>query len=228
MMPDDRHSAHADNHSFIPGLSTYCDRWCERCPLTARCLRFALDADTAHADEPALRHHLGEAFRATLDRLREITAAPKPREALSPTPCLHEAALRRHPLARASKSYALLAHAWFEVAERFGPPASAEVVEAMEVIRWYQFQIHARLMRALHARRTGPPSAAAPNPADGAAKVALLGLDRSMAAWQALWQACPQEEDAVLPLLALLDRLRRDLEAAFPAARAFVRPGFDE
>ena len=37
----------------------------------------------------------------------------------------------------------------------------------------------------------------------------------------------PGEEDRILPLLAALSRLRRDIETAFPHARAFLRPGFD-
>lgn len=226
-MSSDRLETPLGSSAFIPGLSTYCDRWCERCPLTARCRRFAHTAGVPSGDAPALRHHLGETFRVTLAMLSEITTRTTPART-RPAAYAEEAALRRHPLARASKSYAMLAHAWFEVAEHRAAPAAPAILDAMEVIRWYQFQIHARLMRALHARRTGPPPGARPDPADGAAKVALLGLDRSIAAWHTLWRARPEEEDAVLPLLAILDRLRRDLEAAFPAARAFVRPGFDE
>jgi hypothetical protein len=28
----------AANPRHIPGVYNYCDRWCERCPLTSRCL----------------------------------------------------------------------------------------------------------------------------------------------------------------------------------------------
>jgi len=35
----------ADNPRFIPGIYNYCDRWCERCPLTARCLNYAMSAE---------------------------------------------------------------------------------------------------------------------------------------------------------------------------------------
>src|ERR1700730_17566910 len=37
----------ARNSDFISGIYNYCDRWCERCPFTARCLVFA----TEKADE---------------------------------------------------------------------------------------------------------------------------------------------------------------------------------
>ena len=66
-----------------------------------------------------------------------------------------------------------------------------------------------------------------PRDADGSAKVSLIGIDRSIGAWRALWQHFPEEEDAILPILVHLERLRRTVEAAFPDARAFFRPGFD-
>ena len=36
-----------DNPNLISGIHNYCDRWCERCPLTARCLVY--DAACSHA-----------------------------------------------------------------------------------------------------------------------------------------------------------------------------------
>ena len=33
----------ASNPDLISGIYNYCDRWCERCPLTSRCLVFATE-----------------------------------------------------------------------------------------------------------------------------------------------------------------------------------------
>src|SRR5258706_16323308 len=39
---------------FIAGIYNYCDRWCERCPFTARCLVYATEkADDVAADPAA-------------------------------------------------------------------------------------------------------------------------------------------------------------------------------
>jgi len=35
----------AGDPRFIPGIYNYCDRWCERCPFTSRCLTYAMEAD---------------------------------------------------------------------------------------------------------------------------------------------------------------------------------------
>jgi len=65
-----------------------------------------------------------------------------------------------------------------------------------------------------------------PQDANGSAKVALLGLERPIAAWATLRRRFPDHEDIVLAL-GTLKRLPRQVEASFPNARAFRRPGFD-
>ena len=37
-------------HNFIPGVYNFCDRWCERCPLTARCRVFAMTEERKRGD----------------------------------------------------------------------------------------------------------------------------------------------------------------------------------
>lgn len=34
-----------NDESFIPEIHNYCDRWCERCPFTARCRVFAMEQE---------------------------------------------------------------------------------------------------------------------------------------------------------------------------------------
>ena len=36
---------------LIPGIYTYCDRWCERCAFTSRCLQFRLEAEERESGE---------------------------------------------------------------------------------------------------------------------------------------------------------------------------------
>ena len=67
-----------------------------------------------------------------------------------------------------------------------------------------------------------------PKDSDGSAKVALIGLDRSIAAWGAVRSHFPKEEDSIFELLIGLGRLRSKVEEVFPNARSFVRLGFDD
>ena len=58
--------------------------------------------------------------------------------------------------------------------------------------------------------------------------MALIGIDRSVAAWRLMQIALPEREESIVPLILQLERLRQWLEKVFPDARDFVRPGFDE
>jgi hypothetical protein len=106
--------------------------------------------------------------------------------------------------------------------------AAAGLRDCLEVIRWYQRQIYIKLCRAATGMIRGELEGNEydPQDANGSAKVALLGIERSIAAWATLQRRFPDHEDIVFAL-GTLKRLLRQVEAAFPDARAFRRPGFD-
>ncbi|HSO74547.1 MAG TPA: hypothetical protein VLU47_06900, partial [Blastocatellia bacterium] len=107
------------------------------------------------------------------------------------------------------------------------------VGEAVEVIRWYQFQIAVKIMRGLmrdddEDEENGESSFAHQKDSDGSVKVALLGMSRSIGAWGRLSEEFPDQASEMVPLLVHLERLRRMTEVCFPNAMNFIRPGFDE
>ncbi len=63
--------------------------------------------------------------------------------------------------------------------------------------------------------------------ANGSAKVALIGIARSLTAWTVLYQHLPEHQDDILALLALLEHTRQAALQQFPGAPGFVRVGFD-
>lgn len=161
--------------------------------------------------------------------------------------------VRSNGLARDSERYALRVQSWFKEHEPLieeceqslnarllmdlpddNPQGEAVALnDAAEVIRWYQLQISVKLQRALHQavdEEDEPDDdwrAAEEHDRDGSAKVALVGIDRSLAAWTVLRQSLADEADSILDHLLRLARLREAVERAFPNARDFVRPGFD-
>ena len=50
----------ADDPRFIEGIYNYCDRWCERCPFTSRCMLYAMEEEDR--DDPAAHDINSEAF----------------------------------------------------------------------------------------------------------------------------------------------------------------------
>ena len=251
----------ASDPRFIPGVYNYCDRWCERCPLTSRCLVYATEQQQ-DAENPASRDinnrafwkRLEEIFREAQEMLDEMLRErgmeiePLDAETERKLARWHDEA-QSHPCAVTGSEYAKAAEDWFEQGEpcvrargealesqrRMELPGAdpggdaRRLADAIEVVRWYQHQIAVKLMRAAgSAQRDDKMDIALDHSdANGSAKVALIGTDRSLAAWAEVLHQLPDEEDRILPLLAALSRLRRDVEAAFPNARAFVRPGFD-
>jgi hypothetical protein len=252
----------AEDPKFISGIYNYCDRWCERCAFTSRCLVYAQEEEDRN--DPAAHDIRNEAFWKKLTAIFERThemleemakeqgidfntidlASAKKQERRQ-----HKRA-KSHELAKASEKYAGMVDDWFESEQELfeqkenellamlefdiggqQPQAvAARIKDAVEVIRWYQHQIHVKLMRALMKFDPDeePEDESFPKDSDGSAKVALIGMDRSIAAWGALREHFPEKTDGILTLLLHLDRLRRKTEQHFPAARSFVRPGFDE
>ena len=104
------------------------------------------------------------------------------------------------------------------------------LIDSVEVIRWYQHQIYVKLQRAIHSSQDEDFEIqnGFPKDSDGSTKVALIGMDRSISAWGKMTKYFPDQKENILNIITHLDRLRRRTEKKFPAARAFVRPGFDD
>jgi hypothetical protein len=214
-MKQDRLIAMAGNPRYIVGIDKYCDRWCERCLFADRCQRYQTQSDLPDATEDAG----GEC-------------------------------LRNHPIVRAGDAYADLVAAWFEMerrelldradqlvarADRLDQ-GNALVTEAVQVEQALQIIAHdssfisPQLSRALRERMRQARGAwvgeAVQNESNGVAKVAFIAIDRSEAAWRILAEWMDGCATAVL-LAETLAQLRTRLELEFPAARQFMRPGFD-
>jgi hypothetical protein len=102
--------------------------------------------------------------------------------------------------------------------------------DCVEVIRWYQAFIYVKICRAFMSlvEEEDDRSLAAFRDSSGSAKVALIAIERSLAAWVALRDMFPEETDSILEILVQLDRLRRSVKKKFPRAKSFKRPGFDD
>ena len=59
---------------YIDSIFNYCDRWCERCPFTARCRNFAMAAEAFPEDQShdVTSEEFWEAFRGAFARTMEM------------------------------------------------------------------------------------------------------------------------------------------------------------
>ena len=115
----------AGNPKFITGIYNYCDRWCERCPFTSRCMNFAIaseqfpDQEGCDINNEAFWHKLSETFRVTLELLKEaaeekgidLDALSTEKDAEQEK--LNEEIAGNHECCRMAKAYADMVDNWF-------------------------------------------------------------------------------------------------------------------
>lgn len=163
-------------------------------------------------------------------------------EATAYTTCVSEW-FKAHRNLLGTKAEELVSHLKMGLPGTDPEKAAAELADAVAVVQWYHMFIGVKLARAVGWEedalefpveededpewRAGHDEAVRTDSL-GSAKVALIGIDRSLVALTRLREHFPDEADAIIDLLLQLDRLRRHTEVAFPDARRFVRPGFDD
>ena len=252
----------AANEKFIAGIYNYCDRWCERCAFTARCMNFAMtreyddDPETSDINNEKFWQSISDIFKVTRELLEEsaeelgIDFDDIDFEETAREEGIKEKMTENHECCRAAKKYYQMVADFFEseyspslqvVGKKHventaqlqksdvldGPPTLDAMVE---VIYWYHHFIYVKLMGAVRGTLGNADEEWEdfPKDSDGSAKVALIAIDRSMAAWGHMHRFFPSHQDQIMAIIVHLERLRNRTETLFPDARKFVRPGFDE
>ncbi|MBE9580884.1 MAG: hypothetical protein IMF18_04620, partial [Proteobacteria bacterium] len=133
----------AADPNLIKGIYNYCDRWCERCPFTSRCLNFTIsnqqfaDPETQDVSNEAFWQKLSETFQMTLDMVKEMAE----REGIdldsldieedAEQDRLKEESTENDRCCRAAKVYAEMVEDWFDSArDLFGQEEDESNIEA--------------------------------------------------------------------------------------------------
>jgi len=247
----------AHDPNLISGIYNYCNRWCERCAFTSRCLDYDGE-ELSGPDKEQFWEKIRETFEQTRKLLEDI--AEEKGIDLYNFPVDHEFERKSgekrqetedDELSKAVSHYSHWVQQWFEAHKKAFERAehwldqnfqlgiregethelAHRIGDAVEVVRWYQHQIYVKLMRALSSTDGligDLKEGDWPSDVNGSAKAALIGMDDSIAAWGRLQQCLPEQSDEILGILIFLEKLRRNTEKRFPHARVFLRPGFDE
>jgi hypothetical protein len=231
---------HGDRIEFI---SEYCDRWCERCAFTNRCSAYAVEAALAMCEgdfEAAIELAVGaprpvneaEGRTGHGERLADYHPTEQELAAIGREIEDREERIDESPLTTGAVVMSTLAG---QCLEKHRKPLEdhqhRSVREAFEIASWDCHLIGAKLHRALSGQdeaacggsiETDPIQ----NDGNGSAKVALLSMDRSIAAWTTI--AITTADPDATAIAHRLQALLLEVERTFPHARKFVRPGFDE
>lgn len=246
------------SENYIPGIYNYCDRWCEKCQLAHRYKLYADEQEqlkNANSQDDfieivakslsktiELLYTIAEEKGIDLDTIETDEELEKERQTK-----FEEAT--QHPLFLSAEDYSNKASQWLKEKDYF-EKEKAELIhlieigvdvekhkksiqiidEALSIINWYQFQILVKLSTSIRFFPHAPEfEDEIQNMHHAAAKIALIGIENSMKAWQSLLEMLNEEnEDFILNLLLQLERLKRNILTQFPLVNQFKRPGFDE
>lgn len=256
-MDKDELKRKAQSKKYISGIYNYCDGWCERCAFTSRCLNYEYRAEhydnpeSMDTKNEMFWQKLMETFQMTLEMVREAAEEEgidldslDYNEIEKEQQIIYEKA-EKHQCSRLATEYGKIVSDWFENSNEIFDNKENElnlklelglsntkpeeeavtITEIVDIIFQYQHLVYVKLMRAIQGLHQETDDY--PKDSDGSAKVALIGIDRSISAWNRLGNQLPEEADEILDILVHLVRLRKGTEETFPNARKFIRPGFD-
>ncbi len=242
---------------FIPGIYNYCDHWCERCAFTSSCRAYHAKEDQdleKEEDSDGLRKSMTHTFEKAISLLQK--AAEQCRIRTSPAAFARRNIKKLppvdpgHEILVLSKSYLAAAKSFLAKSQIFQDKAatilhhyelgvtsdqsaiavSMQLRECVEVVQWYLYFIHVKLIRALSSKADEcmQEDDDFQKDSDGSASIALIAVKRSMEAWYGLYEQLSENEDEILSILFILSKIKSEGERTFPGAASFKRPGFDD
>lgn len=205
------------------GIWNFCDQWCERCELAPQCPESR--SGSAGAEVAAFWHRQRQALPRALEIAERAARGWGFPDELLLAPSEDSPVIRIAWL-YARQTHECLSHVRTNGSSRVLAEAGDGLREALEVVEWYPLRIVAKLMHA-QGMATGAERSWEQTLANGSAKVALLGIERSMAAWAIVAEQHPLARERAEGQLVRLSLLRQLVEEAFPLAHRFRRPGFE-
>ncbi|MBA4852945.1 hypothetical protein [Emticicia sp. BO119] len=244
------------NPDFIDGIYNYCDSWCDRCAFTDKCMNFAMRKyKEDQSRQTSTEDSLTEVFQQTTDLIKQLIEEKGMSweevvsQADTATPIIdpHKEA-NKHRNVKAAKEYTYLYGSFLKKEQGFmkgkgvefqndlnkglisveeAEKALLRIEDAFEVINWYQSLIYIKIRNACQLFFEEDLSDFMIDYYNGKAKLTLISIDRSLAAWLVLQVHFPEKANKISEILLHLEKLRRQIEKDFPNARKFVRPGLD-
>ncbi|HEX2957783.1 MAG TPA: hypothetical protein VHO70_13190 [Chitinispirillaceae bacterium] len=241
---------------FIDGIHNYCDRWCERCELTSRCSSYAIEKkleDIKKSGQSINKNAFWEIFDSLFegifreqgyincdcsnetDALLEADPISFDVESCESEPWK---TVEENEVVEAARYYATDITEWIRnyeddivnsmsTSDSTGKDTIETVTNSIEVVMWYSFFIAAKLHRALHKNNDDFIELPVDSDENGSAKIALIAINRSIAAWSIIRSAYKTDHNTTAGFMGRLIAIRRVVEQTFPRANEFVRPGFD-
>jgi hypothetical protein len=244
------------NPDFIDGIYNYCDSWCERCAFTDKCMNFAMRKYKEEQNgEAGIEDSLTEVLQQTTDLIKQLIEdkgmsweeVASQADTETPTFDPHVEA-DKHRNVKVAKEYTYLYCSFLKEEQGFmqgkgvefrndldkgiisveeAEEVLSQIGDAFEVINWYQSLIYIKIRNACQLFFEQDLDDFMIDYYNGKAKLTLISIDRSLAAWLVVQVHFPGKVNKITKILFHLEKLRQQIEKDFPNARKFVRPGLD-
>lgn len=240
----------AGSDRFIPGIYNYCDRWCERCTMTNRCLSYAheqeLNDGVADPEANDLKNEkFWEQLRLSWEVAMELLyeGAKMHGVDLDNLPDVEIPEHKNSPAEELANQYGKEMHDWLEThhlnlkekAEQLliihnTDEQALKFADAWEVLQYYFFFIGPKVSRAYLDLNEMLEDEEYEMISDnlGSAKISIIAIDRSLEALTAMYPLLPDLEDDILNFMGSLSKIKKLLLHTFPSVMEFKRPGFDD
>jgi len=240
----------AKSEDLVPGIYNYCDRWCDRCTMTQKCLTFRheqeMKEETVSLNPDEENKLFWEQFQLAWEVTMELIEEDAERLGVD-LENVADMELPEHvetQLEKKAHAYGTNMHNWLkdnqpfikEQAEKlFMINDEASIIkykDALEIIQWYYFFIGAKVHRAhldLEERQNDKEDEFNVYSDNlGSAKIAIIAIERSMNALSLFYHDFKEKEDDILNFLVELSSIKKQMLQTFPGVMDFKRPGFDD
>ncbi|MBE0648281.1 MAG: hypothetical protein IH596_10905 [Bacteroidales bacterium] len=232
------------NQHFVPAINNYCDRWCSKCSKATQCQLFA-KKQTQQLNGIKMDFQNEGFWKRLIENLSSATVELEKALAEFKTDPNNDTSVTHSPfyekqleLLDQSSLYGMEVNRWlteiqdylsdfFRFSEDNGNVSIITINDACEVLRWYSMLISVKISQASFQHKWEGKETIKYDEQIGSAKVALIGLESSMAAFLKILTGFPQYEDQILVFLAKLAIIKQEVNRLFPEAESFKRPGFD-
>jgi len=240
----------AKNENLVPGIYNYCDRWCERCTMTQKCLTYLHEQEMKEGEKEQNPDEENKNFWEKIRLAWAVTMELIEEDAerlgvdLDNLPDIELPEHIETPLEVQAKEYGNKMHKWLEKNRDFFVGQAEQLIvindedsmikikDALEIIQWYYFFIGAKVHRAhldLEERQNDPEDEYNVYSDNlGSAKISIIAIERSMNALSVLYSELKEKEDDILKFLVELSSIKKQLLKTFHGVMDFKRPGFDD
>lgn len=242
----------AKSDKYISGIYNYCDRWCEKCSFTDKCLSFEMSMekfdDKVDMSDKKFWADLENSFRLVKEMLTDYMKEHNISMPTDEENAIIEIEMKRiddtikaNPLIIESRIYNKTTTNVLRENDYFVPQPSSikeeekesenlkRLQDAIEIILYYKNLIYIKLSRTLHSYYTDDDDEYEGYEEDKlvSARITVVIIERSMTAWHFILERNPNQSDMIIDLLLQLNKIKAGIEKLVPKVVGYKRPYFD-